>query len=324
MNEIAKTSTEGRGANGGGKSPPGCLRAAAGSKGVVLIAVLWCCAMIMWAGMQISAQTRLLGEDRLHSLIASRALYLAIGGCCEALARVQQSRPLQSDLPPDQNWQPDGKPRVVTYKTGIAVVIMDSEDQLINVNTADAAKLTQVLENAGADERSAQTIASRITDFIGSQNGSQLQGQANKDFGNSLHRDTGFGGPLTSLDQLMLVPGVSQDLFYGYQRGMAQWTGESAIFEHIAIPASDSLFGQLTVLGGNANLPQGQGIQNLQGRTGQTGSGFAQNSWTPGGTYRILSFGKSAMGSPSVGLRMTIRLQGGGEVPYQILSRKVL
>ena len=119
----------------------------------MLIAVLWCCAMIMWAGLQISAQTRLLGEDQLHSIIKTHALYLAIGGCYEALARMVQAGPLQSELPSDQNWQPDGNPRVVVYNTGIAVVIMESEDQKINVNTADATQLAKVLENAGADEQ---------------------------------------------------------------------------------------------------------------------------------------------------------------------------
>jgi general secretion pathway protein K len=323
MNEIARRAgAESRGGDGGAQSARHCLRAAAGSKGVVLIAVLWCCAMLMWAGMQISSQTRLFGEDQLHSLIASRALYLAIGGCYEALARIQQSQPLQSNLPPDQNWQPDGKPRVVVYKTGIAVVIMESDDQKINVNSASAVQLRQVLEKAGADEQTAQTVASRIADFVHSQNSSQLQGQANRDFDKSLNPDKGFGGPLTSIDQLLLVPGVSQELFYGYKRGTEQWGGESRIFEHIAVPAGDSLFGQLTVQSGNANMQQG--LQGLQGLQGQQPNGLTQNSWTAGGTYRILSFGKSAMGVPSVGLRLTIRLQGGGESPYQILSRKVL
>ncbi|MDR3569225.1 MAG: type II secretion system protein GspK [Syntrophobacteraceae bacterium] len=306
----------------GDRKPKPALRwfaAAAGSRGVVLIAVLWCCAMLMWAGMQISSQTRLLGEDRLHALIESRALYLAIGGCYEALARIDSSRPLQTDLPSDQSWLPDGKPRVVVYKTGIAVVIMESEDQLLNVNTASAAQLTQVLETAGADEQTSQAVAGRIADFVHSQNSQQLQGQASQDFGKSLNHDTGFGGPLTSLDQLLLVPGVTQELFYGYQRGREQWANESRVFDQIAIPARDSLFGQLTVQSGNATTGQG-----LPGQQGRQGTDLTQNSWTAGGTYRILSFGKSALGSPSVAIRLTIRYQGSGDSPYQILGRKVL
>ncbi len=329
MNDIAKTSAaEGMAKDGERKCALPFLRAAAGRKGVVLIAVLWCCAIVMWAGLQISAQTRLLGEDELHSINQTHALYLAIGGCYEALARMEQTSPLQSDLPPDQNWQPDGKPRVVVYNTGIAVVIMESDDGKINVNSADTAQLARVLKKAGADAKTSGAIASRITDFVHSQNPSQLQGQANTDLGQSLNHKTGFNGPLTSLDQLLLVPGITQQLFYGYKRGMEQWTRESRIFENIAIPAIDCLFSQLTTQSGNANQQQGsmslQGTQGLQGAPDRQGTAFTQNSWTAGGTYRILSFGKSAMGPPSVGIWLTVRLQGGGDAPYQILSRQVL
>ncbi len=323
MDEIANKSAAQTGKRGGEtKSALHAFRAAADRRGVVLIAVLWCCAIVMWAGMQISSQTRLLGEDQLHSIIESRALYLAIGGCYEALARMEQTRPLQSELPADQNWQPDGKPRVVVYRTGIAVVIMESEDQKVNVNTAGAPQLIKVLESAGADEQISQALAQRIADFVNSQNSSQLQGQVNSDNGKSLNHANGFGGPLTSLDQLLLVPGVTQRLFYGYERGMEQLRQESNIFDHVAIPAAESLFSQLTVAGGNANLQQG--VVGLQSPQGQQGASLTQNSFTVGGAYRILSFGKSAMGSPSVGIWVTVRLQGGGDVPYQILSRKVL
>jgi general secretion pathway protein K len=310
MKKISqRAAAEGSGKDAGGKSLSRCLGAPSGRRGVVLIAVLWCCAMIMWAGLQISAQTRLLGEDQLHSIVESHARYLAIGGCYEALARMVHAGPLQSELPSDQNWQPDGNPRVVVYNTGIAVVIMEAEDQKINVNTADATQLAKVLENAGADEQTARIVAGRITEFVNSQNSSHLQGQANTDLRKGLKHDSGFGGPLTSLDQLLLVPGVGQQLFYGYQQGP----------DHIAMPAGNSLFSQLTTQSGNANQPQG--IQNLQG--GQ-GASLPQTSWTAGGIYRILSFGKSAMGLPSVGVWLTVRLQDGGDAPYQILSRKVL
>lgn len=300
------------------------LRGAPGRKGVVLIAVLWCCAIVMWAGFQLSAQTRLLGEDELHSLAQTHALYLAIGGCYEALARIHQGRPLQANQSSEQNWLPDGKPRVVVYNTGIAVVIMESEDSKINVNSASADQLALVLKKAGADEQTAQMLAGRITDFIHPQNASQLQGQAqaNTGPGSGGNPDTGFQGPFTSLDQLLLVPGITQELFYGYEQGIKEWGSGSGILDHIAIPAKNSLFSQLSVHSGSTNAQQGlAGLQTLQG--GQEPA-LLQNSWAAGGTYRILSFGKSARGLPSVGIRLTIRLGQGGGTPYQILSRKIL
>ncbi len=300
------------------------LRGARGRKGVVLIAVLWCCAIVMWAGFQLSAQTRLLGEDELHSIAATHALYLAIGGCYEALARIHQGRPLQANQSLEQNWLPDGKPRVVVYNTGIAVVIMESDDRKINVNSASADQLTVVLKKAGADGETAQMLAGRITDFVHPGIASQLRGQpqTNPSLGNGGKSDTGFQGPLTSLEQLLLVPGITQELFYGYEQGAKEWGSRSGVLDHIAIPAKNSLFSQLSVNSGNANAQTGlTGLQTLQG--GQEPA-FLQNSWAAGGTYRILSFGKSAKGPPSVGIRLTIRLGQGGNAPYQILNRKIL
>ena len=87
------------------------------------------------------------------------------------------------------------------------------------------------------------------------------------------------------------------------------------IFRDIVIPAKNSLFSLLTIYGGNTNLPQD--IEEQQ-------ESMFKASWRPGGIYRILSFGKSANGPPSVGVWLTVRFTSDGEKPYKILSRKVM
>ena len=62
-------------------------------KGVVLIAVLWICALVMWFTLQIGAMTRMQGEEQVHLFRRAQAHYLAIGGCYEALARMGQPPP---------------------------------------------------------------------------------------------------------------------------------------------------------------------------------------------------------------------------------------
>jgi hypothetical protein len=124
-----------------------------------------------------------------------------------------------------------------------------------------------------------------------------------------------FNGPLTDLDQLLLVPGISQQLFYGYATGIDQGMGEfPEICQGLVIPAKNSLFSLLTIYGGNTSSSPGLG--------GQQNSMF--KFWRPGGIYRILSFGKSANGPPSAGVWLTVRYTSAGEKPYQILSRKVM
>ncbi len=286
-------------------------------KGVVLIAVLWSCALIMWFAFQISAQTRLMGEDRIHAIRESHALYLAVGGCYEALARMGQPPPLRIDQPLNLNWQPDGRPRIVEYNSGIAAVIIEPEDLKVNVNMVKEVQLRQVLQRAGADELTSEDLADRILDFIDADDIPRLHGMEKDAYIKAGLNYIPFNGPLTSMDQLLLVPGLSHQLFYGYDRGMDERMRESPeIFKGIVIPAKNSLFSLLTIYGNNVNLPQELDEQQE--------SMLKLMSWRPGGIYRILSFGKSASGPPSVGIWLTVRFAGGGDKPYQVLSRKVM
>ena len=200
-------------------SPLRRLRPLSSVRGVVLIAVLWICALIMWFAFQISAQTRLLGEDRIHAIRESQALYLAIGGCYEALARMGQAPPLRLDQPLDLNWQPDGRPRIVEYNSGIAVVIIEPEEIKVNVNSVQEVQLRQVLQRAGADELASEKLADRILDFIDADDIPRPQGMEKDGYIKAGLNYIPFNGPLTSLDQLLLVPGISQQLFYGYDHG---------------------------------------------------------------------------------------------------------
>ncbi len=288
-------------------------------RGVVLIAVLWCCALIMWFAFQISAQTRLMGEDQLHAIRESRAFYLAVGGCYEALARMGQPPPLTSDQSSNLNlnWQPDGQPRIVQYNSGIAVVIMESEDKKVNVNNVPDVQLRQVLQKAGLNELASEQLTDRILDFNHPGNFPRLHGMKKDAYINAGLTYVPFNGPLTSLDQLLLVPGVSRQLFYGYDQGPDEEMGESPeIFQDILIPAKNSLFGLLTIYGNNVNLPQDSG--------GQQEAMLKTSSWQSGGVYRILSFGKTADGPPSVGIWLTVRFAGAGDKTFQVLSRKVM
>ncbi|MGA2400539.1 MAG: hypothetical protein ABSG91_02395 [Syntrophobacteraceae bacterium] len=287
-----------------------------GRRGVVLIAVLWICALIMWFSFQISAQTRIQGEDQLHAIRKSQALHFAIGGCYEALARMGQPPPLLLDKTFNLNWQPDGRPRIVEYQTGIAIVIIESEDTKVNVNITQEAALRPVLQRAGADELSSEELADRILDFIDADDLPRLKGMEKDGYIKAGLNYIPFNGPLTSLDQLLLVPGISHQLFYGYDQGIDERMREvPEIFEGIVIPAKNSLFSLLTIYGNNATLPQDEEQQE---------SMLQAMSWKPGGVYRILSFGKTPYGPPSVGIWLNVQFVSDGVRPYKVLSRRIL
>jgi general secretion pathway protein K len=196
-------------------------------------------------------------------------------------------------------------------------VIVEREEIKVNVNSVQDVQLRLVLQRAGADELTAEELADKILDFIDKDDIPRPRGMEKDGYIRAGLNYVPFDGPLTSLDQLLLVPGLSQQLFYGYDRGIDERMRQSPeIFEGIVIPDKNSLFSLLTIYGNNVNLPQELDEQEE--------ALLKLYSWRPGALYRVLSFGKCASGPPSVGMWLTVRFMGVGDKPYQILSRKVM
>lgn len=283
--------------------------------GVAIIVVLWVSMLIMWFGLQISAETRLLGDEQVHILRRSQALYLAIGGCYEALGRMGQSLPLTRDESPEFNWQPDGKPRAVTYDTGQALVIVEPEAQKVNVNQASPQQLQEVLVRAGVDEEVAVGLADLIADFIDKDDIARMHGAEKQGYEKLGLGYAPFDGPLTSLDQLLLIPGITPQLLYGYGSVRDPSGSDQSEDVHIPLlPAKDSLFELLSVHGKAKELPKNEMEAELGDRI---------VTWEKGGIYRIYSCGKSSSGSPMVVICLIVRYAAEAQNGYEVLYRKI-
>ena len=286
-----------------------------GKDGIVIVAVLWICALIMWLALQIGAETRLQADEQVHQFRRSQALYLAIGGAYEAIARMGQPISLETEEAENTNWQPDGKLHEVEYKTGKALIVIQKETDKVNINEANQAQIKAVLEKRGIEESEADTLADTIADFVDNDNIPRLHG-AEKDFyeQQKLHY-VPFDGPLTSLDQMLLIPGVTQQLFFGFdlekKESEAGETGaDFPLFNH-----KDSLFQMFTVYGNNLSLEDEEILDQAEVR---------YVTWEAGETYRILSCGQLSTGSPPVVLWLIIRYAPDSEKGYEVLYRKIL
>ena len=284
--------------------------------GVIVVAVLWVCALIMWFAMQIGAETRLQGEEQIHLLRKSQAMHLAIGGCYEALARLGQALPTGLERKQEDNWQPDGRPHLIEYETGEAVVLVEAESRKLNVNLAQPDQLKRALLRTGLDDAAAEQLADVIADFVDQDDLQRLHG-AEKDRYAQLGLPYGpFNGPLLSLDQLLLVPGVSSQLFYGHGREeTSEGASRSGFTLDPLFPQRNSLFELLTVHGNNRTIADEVLEEELDERV---------VTWENGGVYRILSLGRAVAGPPPVLIWLTIRFTPGAGQGYQVLHRKVL
>jgi hypothetical protein len=301
-------------------------------EGVVIVAVLWICALIMWFALQISTETRLQGEEQVHRLRQSQALHLAIGGCYEALARMgqqsasgleggsfdKQKRGFGSE-DSDNKWLPNGRPHVVEYSTGQALVIVEDEAMKVNVNTARPDQLKAVLQKAGIEEADAEGLADVIIDFRDPDDVVSLHG-AEKDQYKQKGLPYGpFNGPLLSVDQLLLIPGISQQLFYGYgAQSDDSGEDESEVPRVPMMPGKRSLFQVLSVYGTNQKV--------LDDETEDALNALKEKivTWKSGGIYRILSCGKPLAGSQTAIVWLIVRFVPESENGYEVLYRKVL
>ena len=295
--------------------------------GVVIVAVLWICALVMWFALQIGADTRLQSEEQVHIMRKSQALHLAIGGGYEAIAHMGAPRATGlgglsrghsgkgSFEGSPEDWLPDGKPHVIQYQTGEAIVVIEDENRKVNVNKANRDQLKAVFEKTGAESDLADRLADVIGDFVDKDDTPRLNG-AEKDHYKQLGLPYGpLNGPLLTLDQMLLIPGITQQAFYGLgQQEQVQEVDEATALLNSLFPPEYSLFQSFTVYGNNTKL-QDRAEEELLGKV---------VSWQNGGVYRILACGRTYTGPPAVVLWLTVRNAPETERGYEVLFRKIL
>jgi hypothetical protein len=284
-------------------------------EGVVLIAVLWICALVMWFTLQIGALTRMQGEEQVHLFRRAQAHYLAIGGCYEALARMGQQPPTGLERGPDVSWQPDGTPHLLKYETGEALVSVELETTKVNVNIANPDQLMKVLLAAGVDEDAVERLADVIADFIDPDDLPRLHGMEAKDYKHLGLTYGPFNGPLIKLDQMLLIPGITEPLFYGYLRKGGETEDTASEVMNPVVPGKNSLFAMLTVYGTGAILPQTELGSEMEAKV---------ITWQNGGIYRILSSAMAYNGPPAVTICLIVRFTPQSKSGYEVLSRKIL
>jgi len=282
-------------------------------QGVVLIAVLWICALVMWFTLQIGAMTRMQGEEQIHLFRRAQAHYLAIGGCYEALARMGQPPSAGLDRDPDLSWQPNGTPHILKFQTGEISVSIESEMTKVNVNSANPEQLRKVLIAARVDENAAEELADVIADFVDPDDFKRLHGMEAGDYQRLGLPYGPFNGPLFSLDQLLLIPGITEQLLYGNRGGADEGGAETSV--NPMLPGKDSLFEMVSVYGTNTTLREPDLAQEAVGRI---------ITWENGGIYRIFSTGVSFNGPPAVTICLIVRFAPQTKRGYEVLSREIL
>jgi len=290
--------------------------------GLVIIAVLWICALIMWLGLQTSANIRLRNEEEVQRMRRSRAIYCALSGVYEALAHMGENVALEDN--PEASWMPDGKPRIMALDGCRVMVTVEDETTKVNVNQAGPEALRKVLERAGVDPDGSEALVDRIVDFLDPDDWPRLEGAEADSYEKQGIGYPPFNGVLQSLDQMVLIPGIDADLFWGRgDRAPVKSERSRGRDRPLAFPPRDSLFDLCTVYGNNTALAKDEDDALFDAR-----SEFAEEPgivpWTPGKIYRVLAAGSLDGVETGAVIWVEARYDPGTAKGFSVLYRKIL
>ncbi|HME07320.1 MAG TPA: hypothetical protein VKG25_09725 [Bryobacteraceae bacterium] len=180
----------------------------ASEAGSALLAVLWLTAALSAIAFTVANTVRTETERTATEVDALKTYYLATGAIDRALLHVQWGITLDTKY----YRSPTAQLRF-SFPTGDALVEVMQESSKLNINNAPPEQLADLALLAGASPAQAQTIAAGIVDWR-----SPSPGGFSEFDQHYLALPSSFHSPHASfreIEELLLIQGVTPDLFYG-------------------------------------------------------------------------------------------------------------
>lgn len=100
--------------------------------------------------------------------------------------------------------------------SGTVTYSIRDENGKININSATRETLVKVLEQAGMDTGSDRdAVADSILDWIDKDDNHRLNGAESDYYKSQFPPYKAKNGPLDTLDELMMIKGITEEMFYG-------------------------------------------------------------------------------------------------------------
>jgi general secretion pathway protein K len=204
---------------------PGAFRAAAftgrtGSRGVVLVVLLWVLAIVSLMTLSFTKSIRIEFNAARNNRDKVTAHYLARTGMAESIFRLLRRTampPLPQTvdmalLPPDDL---DLGLVVSEYPQGKVTTRILDENGKINLNFTTEEVYRRLLAAIGVEKQRADVIIDSILDWVDADKNNRLNG-AEDDYYLSLNPPyRAKNGPFDTVEELLLVQGVTPEIFYG-------------------------------------------------------------------------------------------------------------
>ena len=196
------------------------------SKGIALIMVLWVIAILSVVVLEFCFAMRTEVNVAQNFKEETQRYAMAQGGIERTIAeliyrnnpRIQQLRKTlkPEELPPEQReWMTDGRPYVLPFNQGTCEVRAVGEAGKINLNAVSDPTLRKIIGQFGLQGEARDVVVDSILDWRTPGELHRMNG-AKSDYYRSLKEPYDCkNGNFDSIDELLLVRGVTPDLFYG-------------------------------------------------------------------------------------------------------------
>ncbi len=197
-----------------------------GEKGVALMMVLWIIAILSVVAFEFGYAMRTEIKIVKNYQEELQLYSLAQGGVERAIAeliykhdsrmRTKRKTAQREGLPPEKmEWVTDGRGYRLDFAGGICEIRVMGESGKININLVSERMLHKVMTNLGVEGETRDIIVDSLLDWRDADDFYRLHGAEN-DYYHSLPEPYECkNGNLDSLEEMLLVRGITPELFYG-------------------------------------------------------------------------------------------------------------
>jgi len=194
-------------------------------KGVALLMVLWVIAILSVIVLEFSFGMRTETNMTWHFKEDAYLYGLAEGGVHRTIVELiykhhpaiqQKRKAVLDEIPPEkEEWVTDGRSYSLSFSQGTCEVRVMGEDGKININFVSENLLRKIVTNLGLEGETRDVVVASIMDWRDPDDFYRLNGAEN-DYYRSLPDPYDCkNGNLDSIEELLLIKGVTRELFYG-------------------------------------------------------------------------------------------------------------
>jgi general secretion pathway protein K len=195
-------------------------------KGVALVMVLWVVAILSVIVMEFCFAMRTEVNITNNYKEEFQLYEMAEGGVQRAITELiykhdpgvqlmRKTMKLEEVPPEKKEWVMDGRPYPLPFDQGVCEVRVMSEAGKININLVSESTLRKIIGNFGLEGEERDVVVDSILDWRDTDDFRRVNGAEN-DYYQSLKEPYNCkNGNLDSIEELLLVRGMTPDLYYG-------------------------------------------------------------------------------------------------------------